>query len=62
MPKDTVAFLEAPGKNHAAMIAAQGLLVAYNTYSHPEMIFLEEHGIVMSELLLCYFIVGKYSR
>ena len=61
-PKDKVSFLKALGVNHAVMIAAQGLLVACNTYSGPEMIFLKEHCIVLPELLLLYFIVGKYSR
>jgi hypothetical protein len=61
-PKDKVTFLKAPGMNPAAMVAAQGLLVSCSTYSSLEMIFLEERGIVMPQLLLRYFIVGKYSR
>jgi hypothetical protein len=46
-PKDKVTFLKALGMNPADMIVAQGLLVACNTHSGPETIFLKEHGIVM---------------
>ena len=60
--KDKVAFLKAPGKNPMAMIAMQGLLVACSTRSNLETVLLKEHGIVMSVLLLLYFIIGKYSR
>mgnify|MGYP005824174765 CR=1 FL=1 len=62
MPKDKVTFLKAPGMNPAAVIAMQGLLVACSTHSSPDMLLLEEHGIVMLLFLLLYFIVGKYSR
>ena len=62
MPKDKVTFLKAPGMDPAAVIAAQGLMVACNTYNSPETVLLKEHGIVMPVLLLLYFIVGKYSR
>ena len=62
MPKDKVTFLKAPGLNSMAMIAAQSLLVACGTHSSPEKVFLEERGIVMPQLLLLYFIVGKHSR
>ena len=46
----------------AAVIVAQGLLVARGTYSSPETVLLKEHGVVMPVLLLLYFIVGEYSR
>ena len=62
MPKDKVAFLKAPGMNPAAMIAAECLLVACSTHNDPETIFLEEHDIIMTKLLVLYFIIGKYSR
>ena len=62
VPKNKVAFLKAPGMNLAAMVAAQGLLVAGCSQSCPKTIFLKERGIVMPQLLLRYFVVGKYSR
>ena len=44
------------------MIAVQGLLVACDTRSNPEMVLLEKHNIVTPVLILRYFIVGKHSR
>jgi hypothetical protein len=41
MPKDKVAFLKAPGMNHAAVIATQGLLVACSMRSSPETVLLK---------------------
>ena len=35
-PKNKVAFLKAPGMNFAAMVAAQGLLVACCSHNRPE--------------------------
>ena len=61
VPKNKVAFLKASGMNLASMIAAQGLLIACSMHSCPKMIFLEERSIVMPQLLLLYFIIGKYS-
>nr|XP_020159210.1 uncharacterized protein LOC109744499 [Aegilops tauschii subsp. strangulata] len=61
-PKDKVAFLKALGMDPAAMIAAQGLLIACSTYGSSETVLLKENGIVMSVLLLLYFIIGKKSR
>ena len=40
-PKNKVAFLKASGMNLAAMVAAQGLLIACNTRSSLETVLLE---------------------
>ena len=40
-PKDKFTFLKTLGTNPAAVIAAQGLLVACSTSSSPEMVLLE---------------------
>ena len=48
VPKNKVAFLKTPGMNLAAMVAAQSLLVVCCSHSRPEMIFLEERGIILS--------------
>jgi hypothetical protein len=47
VPKDKVAYLKALVVHTAAMVATQGLLVSCSMYSRPEMILLEEHGIIM---------------
>ena len=49
VPKNKVAFLKAPGTNPAAMVAAQGLLVACCSHSHPKTIFLEERRVILPQ-------------
>ena len=61
-PKDKVTFLKTPSVNPAAVIATQGLLVAWSTRSSPETVLLEKHSVVTPVLFLRYFIIGKYSR
>ena len=61
-PKDKVAFLKASGMNLAAMVAAQGLLVACCSHSRPKMIFLKEHCVILPQLLLLKLIISKHSR
>ena len=51
-PKNKVTFLKASGMNLAAMIAAQGLLVACCSHSRPKTIFLKEHHFILAQLLL----------
>ena len=60
--KDKVAFLKAPGMNLAAMVAAQGLLVACCSYSRPKTIFLKEHCVILPQLLLLKFVIREHSR
>ena len=62
MPKNKIAFLKASGMNFAAMVAAQGLLIACGSHSRPEMIFLKEQGIILPELLFFFLIISKHSR
>ena len=62
MPKNKVAFLKAPGMNLAAMIAAQGLLLACCSHSRPETIFLKERRIILLQLLLPKLIISEHSR
>ena len=45
-PKNKVAFLKASGMNLAAMVAAQGLLVARCSHSRPKTIFLKERRVI----------------
>ena len=49
-PKNKVAFLKASGMNLAAMVAAQGLLVARCSHSRPKMIFLTERYAILAQL------------
>ena len=51
-PKNKVAFLKASGMNLAAMVAAQGLLVARCSHIHPKTMFLEERRVILPQLLL----------
>ena len=51
-PKNKVAFLKASGMNLAAMVAAQGLLVARCSHSRPKTIFLKERSVILPQLLL----------
>ena len=62
MPKNKVAFLKAPGMNLAAMVAAQGLLVASGSHNSPKTIFLKECRIILAQLLLLKLIISKHSR
>ena len=60
--KNEVAFLKASGVNLAAMIAAQGLLIASGSHSSPRMIFLKECRIILVQLLLLKLIISEHSR
>ena len=53
-PYDKVAFLKTSSMNHAAMIVAQGMLIACNTRSSPETVRLEKHNVVTPVLILRY--------
>ena len=48
--------------NLAAMVAAQGLLVACCSHSHPKTIFLKEHCVILLQLLVLKLIISKHSR
>ena len=61
-PKNKVAFLKALGMKLAAMIAAQGLLVASSSHSSLKTIFLKERRIVLTQLLLLNLIISDHSR
>ena len=61
-PKNKVAFLKASGMNLAAMVAAQGLLVACCSHGRPKMIFLEERCIILLQLLLLKLVISEHSR
>ena len=61
-PKNKVAFLKASGMNLAAMVVAQGLLVACSSHSRPKTIFLKERCIILVQLLLLKLIISEYSR
>ena len=61
-PKNKVAFLKAPGMNLAAMVAAQGLLVACCSHSRPKTIFLKEQRVVLPQLFLLKLIISEHSR
>ena len=61
-PKNKVAFLETPGLNLAAMIAAQGLLVSSSSYSSLKTVFLKEQRVILSQLLLLKLIISEHSR
>ena len=62
VPKNKVAFLKAPGMDLAAMIAAQGLLVACCSHSRPEIIFLKERCVILPQSLLLKIIISEHSR
>ena len=62
VPKNKVAFLKAPGMNLAAMVAAQGLLVACCSHSRPETIFLKERCVILPQSLLLKLIISEHSR
>ena len=61
-PKNKVAFLKAPGMNLAAMVAAQGLLVACCSHSRPKTIFLKERRVILAQRLLLKLIISEHSR
>ena len=61
-PKDKVAFLKASGMNLAAMVEAQGLLVACCSHSRPKTIFLKERCIVLPQSLLLKLVISEHSR
>ena len=61
-PKNKVAFLKASGMNLAAMVAAQGLLVARSSHSRPKTIFLKGQCVVLPQLLLLKLIISEHSR
>ena len=60
-PKDKVAFLKASGMNLAAMVAAQGLLVACCSHSRPKTIFLKERCVILPQLLLLKLVLSEHS-
>ena len=61
-PKNKVAFLKASGMNLAAMVAAQGLLVARCSHSRPKTIFLKERCVILPQLLLLKLVLSEHSR
>ena len=61
MPKNKVAFLKASGMNLAAIVAAQGLLVAWTSHNHPKTIFLKERCVILTQLLLLKLIISEHS-
>ena len=61
-PKNKVAFLKASGMNLAAMVAAQGLLVARCSHSRPKTIFLKERCVILPQLLLLKLVISEHSR
>ena len=61
-PKNKVAFLKASGMNLAAMVAAQGLLVACCSHSSLKTIFLKERRVILMQLLLLKLIISEHSR
>ena len=62
VPKNKVAFLKASGMNLAAMVAAQGFLVARCSHSRPKTIFLKERCVILPQLLLLKLVVSEHSR
>ena len=62
VPKNKVAFLNVSGMNLAAMVAAQGLLVARCSHSSPKTIFLKERRVILAQLLLLKLIISEHSR
>lgn len=61
-PKNKVSFLKASGMNLAAMVAAQGLLVACCSHSRAKTIFLKERCIISPQSLLLKLVVSEHSR
>ena len=61
-PKNKVTFLETPGIDSAAMVAAQSLLVASGSHSSLETVFLEEERVILPQLLLLELIISEHSR
>ena len=61
-PKNKVAFLKTSGMNPAAMVAAQGFLVACCSHSRPKTIFLEERRVILPQLLLLKLVISEHSR
>ena len=61
-PKNKVAFLKASGMNLAAMVVAQGLLVACSSHSRPKTIFLKERRVILAQRLLLKLIISEHSR
>ena len=61
-PKIKVAFLKTSGMNLAAMVAAQGLLVACCSHSRPNTIFLKERRVILAQLVLLKLIISEHSR
>ena len=61
-PKNKVAFLKASGMNLAAMVAAQGLLVARCSHSRPRTIFLDERCVILTQSLLLKLVISEHSR
>ena len=61
-PKNKVAFLETPGIDSAAMVAAQSLLVASGSHSSLETVFLKEQRVILPQLLLLELIISEHSR
>ena len=57
-----VAFLKASGMNLAAMVAAQGFLVACCSHSRPKTIFLKERCVILPQLLLLKLVISDHSR
>ena len=62
VPKNKVAFLKAPGMNLAAMVAAQGLLVARCSHNRRKTIFLKERCVILPQLLLLKLVRSEHSR
>ena len=62
VPKNKVTCLKAPGMNLAAMVAAQGLLVACCSHSRPGTILLKESHIIFPQSLLLKLIISEQSR
>ena len=61
-PKNKVAFLKASGMNLAAMVAAQGFLVACCSHSRPKIIFLKDHCVILRQSLLLKLVICEHSR
>ena len=61
-PKNKVAFLETPGIDSAAMVAAQSLQVASGSHSSLETVFLKEQRVILPQLLLLELIISEHSR
>src|SRR4051812_27451361 len=61
-PKNKAAFLKALSMNLAAMVAAQGLLVACRSHSCPKTIFLKERRVILAQWLLLKLNISEHSR